>query len=613
MVWWIICHKSFAERNCGGTGADHSTENFLRSHLPIPVPRPDYRERVLGWESDTFCYQSLPSVISSVTSVFAAERLLFTPATPIGNAIPAILAFPNEYSVGITSLGYQIVWATLALRSDVEVSRLFTDTHEPLPNQPELVGFSVSWELDYVNILNLLEGLEIPLRATERQDQHPLVFGGGPVLTANPEPFADFFDVILLGDGENLLADFVEVYKTVRTADRQIQLHHLAQVPGVYVPSLYAVTYDSDDGPLALVEAIAPNTPTQVTKQTYRGNTLSASTVVTENAAWENIYMVEVVRSCPEMCRFCLASYLTLPFRTASLEGSLIPAIERGLAVTDRLGLLGASVTQHPEFEALLDHLSQPQYDQVRLSLASVRTNTVTEKLAATLVKHDTRSITIAVESGSERLRQIINKKLQNDEIIQAAINAKAGGLSNLKLYGMVGVPGEEPEDLDQTVAMMRDIKRSAPGLRLTLGCSTFVPKAHTPFQWFGVNPQAEKRLKSLQKQLRSQGMDFRPESYNWSVIQALISRGDRRLSHLLELTRHYGDSLGSYRRAFKELKGQLPPLDFYVHADWSLNQVLPWSHLQGPLPEATLVKHLGDAIALFSNSPEKFLQLSRN
>jgi radical SAM superfamily enzyme YgiQ (UPF0313 family) len=135
-----------------------------------------------------------------------------------------------------------------------------------------------------------------------------------------------------------------------------------------------------------------------------------------------------------------------------------------------------------------------------------------------------------------------------------------------MKLYGMAGVPGETMDDLEQTADMMLQLKQAAPGLRLTLGCSTFVPKAHTPFQWQGVNREAEKRLKYLQKRLRPKGIDFRPESYNWSVIQTLISRGDRRLSHLLERVRHYGDSLGSYRRAFKDFKGELPPLDFYVH-----------------------------------------------
>jgi radical SAM superfamily enzyme YgiQ (UPF0313 family) len=534
------------------------------------------------------------------SSLFTAERLLFTPATPETNAIPLIFAFPNEYTVGITSLGYQVVWATLAMRSDVQVSRLFTDTSEPLPRQPEILGFSISWELDYVNILNLLESLEIPIRAINRDDSHPIVFGGGTVLTANPEPFADFFDVILLGDGEDLLGNLIEAYKEVRNASRQIQLQALAQIPGIYVPSLYAVEYHAVDGGISSIKPISSDIPAVVQKQTYRGNTLSASTVVTEKAAWENIYMVEVVRSCPEMCRFCLASYLTLPFRTASLEGSLIPAIEKGLQVTNRLGLLGASVTQHPEFETLLDYISQPKYDDVRLSIASVRTNTVTEQLAKTLAKRDTRSLTIAVESGSAKVRQIINKKLHNDEIIQAAINAKAGGLKSLKLYGMVGIPGEEPEDLDATVAMMRSIKKAAPGLRLTFGCSTFVPKSHTPFQWFGVNRQAEKRLQSLQKQLKPQGIEFRPESYNWSIIQALISRGDRRISQLLELTRNFGDSLGSYKRAFKQLKGQIPDLDFYVHNNWSHEQILPWSHLQGPLPQSTLLKHLAEATSHF-------------
>jgi radical SAM superfamily enzyme YgiQ (UPF0313 family) len=547
-------------------------------------------------------------------SAFAAERLLFTPAASAIDAIPVIFAFPNEYSVGITSLGYQVVWATLAMREDVEISRLFTDMQETLPSEPELLGFSLSWELDYVNVLNLLESLQIPIRAVDREDTHPLVFGGGPVLTANPEPFADFFDVILLGDGELLLGEFIEAYKAVRASDsrrdrftnRATQLRHLAQVPGLYIPSLYEVTYDEPDGWIESIQPIDADIPAQIAKQTYRGNTLSASTVVTEKAAWENIYMVEVVRSCPEMCRFCLASYLTLPFRVASMEESLIPAIARGVQVTDRLGLLGASITQHPDFDTLLDYLNRPEYDSVRISFSSVRTNTVTPKLAQTLVKHDSRSVTIAVESGSERVRQIVNKKLTNDEIIQAAINAKAGGLSSLKLYGMAGIPGEEMVDLEQTVGMMKTLKKAAPGLRLTFGCSTFVPKAHTPFQWCGVNRQAEKRLQFLQKQLRSHGIDFRPESYNWSVIQALLSRGDRRLSRLLELTRHYGDSLGSYRRAFKELRGTLPPLEHYVHDHWQLDRVLPWSHLQGPLPQATLQKHWAIAADHMNPSDEQ-------
>lgn len=526
-------------------------------------------------------------------NVFAQEKLLFTPVQKNLNPVPLIFAFPNEYTVGITSLGYQLVWANFSLRNDVEVSRLFTDIHESLPRNPELVGFSFSWELDYVNILNLLEFLNIPIYSKDRNENHPLIFGGGPVFTANPEPFADFFDIILLGDGENLLDNFINSYQEVRQYNRQEKLTHLAKTEGIYIPSLYHINYQEKDGNIESIKPIDNDIPDSVEKQTYRGNVLSASTVVTEKSAWENIYMVEVVRSCPEMCRFCLASYLTLPFRTASLEDSLIPAIERGLKVTNRLGLLGASVTQHPQFDTLIDYLSQSQFDDIRVSIASVRTNTVTEKLAEFLKKRDTRSITIAIESGSAKIRKLINKKLENEEIIQAGVNAQAGGLKAIKFYGMVGLPQEDLSDIDATIDMMAQVKKVAPKLKVTLGCSTFVPKSHTPFQWFGVNTDSKKRLQYLEKNLRKIGVDFRPESYSWSVIQALISRGDRRLSKLLELTRNYGDSLGSYKRAFKELKGEIPPLEYYVHDHWEFDRILPWQHLKTALTQETLIKHL--------------------
>ena len=527
---------------------------------------------------------------------FQSEHLLFDHATPDHDAVPIVFAFPNTYTVGITSLGYQGIWANLATRSQVDVSRWFTDAHEDLPRKIELLGFSFSWELDYVNILAALKKFDIPVDTCDRTDAHPLVFGGGPVLTANPEPFAAWFDIVLLGDGEELIGNFLNAYQQVRSASRQEQLRHLAKVDGIYVPALYVVTYTSEDGAIASIKPIDSDIPAIVHKQTYKGNTLSASTVVTEKAAWENIFMVEVVRSCPEMCRFCLASYLTLPFRTASLESSLIPAIAKGLEVTKRLGLLGASITQHPEFDTLLDYLAQPQFDDIRLSLASVRTNTLTEKLARILSTRDSRSVTIAIESGSERLREIINKKLHNDEIRQAAINAQAGGLKALKLYGMAGVPMENDDDIEQTIEMLISLRKIAPKLKLTFGCSTFVPKAHTPWQWQGVSSTAEKKMQYFRKKLLPKGIDFRPESYKDSIVQAMISRGDRRLTKLLRLACSYADgnvpSDGSYKRAFKELRSQLPPLAWYVHEDWAIAQVLPWQHLRSALPVETLVKH---------------------
>jgi len=532
-------------------------------------------------------------------SVWQAEKLLFKPCTPDHDAIPIIYAFPNTYAVGITSLGYQHIWANLASRPEVNVCRWFTDLHEPLPPEVELVGFSFSWELDYGNILQALSALAVPHRSSDRTSSHPLVFGGGAVLTANPEPFADWFDFILLGDGEDLLGNMLCAYRGVRHAPRSEQLLALAQVAGVYVPSLFGVTYTKATGSIQSIAPLSSGIPATVHKQTYKGNVLSHSSVVTPHAAWSDIFMVEVVRSCPEMCRFCLASYLTLPFRAADLETGLLPAIRRGLTATHRLGLLGASITQHPEFESLLDWLDQPEFDSVRLSLASVRTNTLTQRLCNILARHDSRSVTVAVESGSERLRQIINKKLSNEEIYQAIANAQAGGLQGIKFYGMVGVPYETDADIADTVDMLRAAKKIAPKLKIAFGCSTFVPKAHTPWQWQGVSPSAEKKLQFLQKQLGKLGIEFRPENYRDSLVQALISRGDRRLNAVLTLAHNYAQaegrgepSLGMFKRAFKELAETVPPLDWYVFRTWDIGEVLPWAHLRTALSPELLQKH---------------------
>ncbi|MEB3322491.1 MAG: radical SAM protein [Synechococcaceae cyanobacterium] len=526
---------------------------------------------------------------------------------PAGDALRAVLAFPSTYPVGITSLGFQIVWASLARRSDVDVRRLFTDRGDPPHRRRcELFGLSLSWELDGPVLPDLLERQGIPLWSGERGDDDPIVFGGGPVLTANPEPLAPFLDVVLLGDGEELLPAFLDALQELRGLPRAERLRQLARLPGVYVPSLYAPRYDGE-GRLQAVEPIEPGVPAQVAKQTWRGTTLSHSTVITPEAAWPSIHMVEVVRSCPELCRFCLASYLTLPFRTPSLEDGLIPAVEKGLAVTRRLGLLGASVTQHPQFAELLAWLGQERFADTRVSVSSVRAATVTPDLARTLARRGSRSLTIAIESGSERMRRLVNKKLEREEIFAAARRAAEAGLGGLKLYGMVGLPTETADDVEATAELLLDLKKATPGLRLTLGVSTFVPKAHTPFQWEGVRPEAEKRLKLLARRLRPKGIELRPESYGWSVIQALLARGDRRLAPVLAAVRGRQESLGGWKQAHRAVRAaggsaaapaapsDLPPPPAWeevIHATWDPGDPLPWQHLRGPLPPETLAAH---------------------
>ncbi|MFM8603959.1 MAG: B12-binding domain-containing radical SAM protein, partial [Cyanobium sp.] len=408
------------------------------------------------------------------------------------------------------------------------------------------------------------------------------------------------------GDGELLLPAFIDAVLASRGTPRAERLRALAQVEGVYIPALYAPRWDAA-GELLGIEPIESDVPASVTKQTWRGHTLSHSTVITPEAAWPSIHMVEVVRSCPELCRFCLASYLTLPFRTPSLDDGLIPAVEKGLGATRRLGLLGASVTQHPQFADLLAWLDQDRFDDVRLSVSSVRAATVTPELSRILARRGSRSLTIAIESGSDRMRRLVNKKLEREEIFAAARHAREGGLSGLKLYGMVGLPTEEDADVEATAELLLALKKATPGLRLSLGVSSFVPKAHTPFQWEPVRPEAEQRLKLLAKRLKPKGIELRPESYGWSVIQALLSRGDRRLAPVIAAMRGEAASLGSWKRAYRAATeaatgaGALPPPPAWtavVHERWDPAATLPWAHLRGPLPPDTLRAHRHEALA---------------
>tara|TARA_Y100001968_G_scaffold264252_1_gene253067 strand:- start:1672 stop:3171 length:1500 start_codon:yes stop_codon:yes gene_type:complete len=493
----------------------------------------------------------------------------------------------------------------LAERNDVDVRRLFTDQREKLPKKTDLFGISLSWELDGPVLLNLLEEQRIPIWSHNRKDNDPIVFGGGPVLTANPEPFAPFIDVVLLGDGEDLLPTFINNLHKFKQLSRLEKLYELSKVPGIYIPDLYTPKY-SANGEFKGMEKNDASIPSFISKQTWEGKSLSHSKVITPDSVWPDIHMIEMVRSCPELCRFCLASYLTLPFRSTSIEESLIPAVEKGLQYTKRLGLLGASVTQHPQFEDFINWISQDKFNDIRLSVSSVRASTINAKITNLLKLRGSKSITIAIESGSERLRSVVNKKLAEEQIYAAAKYTLEGGLKNLKLYGMVGLPSEENEDIDATIKLLIALKKANTRLNLTFGVSTFVPKAHTPFQWQGVSTTAKKQLKKLSKSLRPYGINFRPESYGWSLIQALISRSDRRLAPVIAALRDSNNTLGDWKNMYQKHLNQnlspeiyeqcryIKPLEWeeIIHGNWNTNRALPWSHIEGPIKPKSLIQH---------------------
>lgn len=501
-------------------------------------------------------------------------------------------AFPNTYSIGMASLGYQIVWWLLEQSNLTSVRRVFTDCQEPSWQASELFGFTLSWELDYVNILQLLGRAGIAPLARKREHGQPLVFGGGPVLSANPEPFADFFDVILLGDAEAIIPVFIEQWHRVRDyPDRHSQLVALAQVPGIYVPSLYSYRVSTPAGPLGAVEPAHDSVPQAVAKQVFMPppEYVAHSTMVAPDTAWADMFLVEVARSCPQECRFCLASYLSRPFRAAPVE-TIIEKIDLGLSHTKKIGLLGPSVTEHPQFEQLAQQLLSRAATEI--SIASVRADSLSPLIVKMLKQLGHKSLTIAIESGSERLRAVMKKNLSEKQIKDAIDLIDEGGLEGVKLYGIVGLPGETGCDLDETIRLLAELKKAHKRLRFVFGVSSFVPKAQTPFQWSGRSRKAKESLEYLRKHLSPLGIQMRPESHNWSDIQALLSRGDRRLTETLLAVAAGDGGLGAWRAALRNRQPYCPGQDFYAFRDIPYDETLPWSHLVEASKAKMLVKH---------------------
>lgn len=487
--------------------------------------------------------------------------------------------YPNSYAVGMSGLGYQLVWWLMEQEPDVQTFRVFSDLAETGWERSSLIGFTLSWELDYANVLSVLQRAGVPLLARERGEEHPLIFGGGPVLTANPEPFAEIFDVVLLGDAEITIPSLLNSYRESRSEKSRAELlKKLSRSAGLYVPSLYEYVLEENAGPIKQIRPL-DDAPVVVNRQAFSApdNYLAHSVVLAPAGSWGDMFLLELVRSCPQECRFCLASYLTRPFRGANLD-TVMEKIELAMCHTKRVGVVGPSVTEHPQFSELAERLLK--VPELQISIASIRMDTIDPLILRMLVSLGQKSVTIALESGSERLRHVMKKNLTEEEIWSGMDAIAASGIEQVKFYGMVGLPGETQQDIDDTVRLISEIKKRYRRLRIVFGISSFVPKAQTPYQWSGRDKASGEKLEYLRKRLAKIGVDVRPESHNWSDIQAFLSRADRRITPLLVELAETSGKLGAWKKAFKQMGKQCPPADFYIHREIPLDEYLPWSHL---------------------------------
>ncbi len=496
-----------------------------------------------------------------------------------GGRLPIALIYPNSYYVGMSNLGVHAIYSLLNSYDDVVCERAFWEKDDRADRMPTLalesqrplsdfavLAFSVTYELDYFNVVDILKDSGIPLYAADRDERHPLVIAGGPCITANPMPLSPFFDCLCIGEAEPILPAMLPALVEGIQDRRHELLKTLASLPGIYLPQHHPGT--------AVVRQWAANLD----------DFPVTSTVLTRDTELGNLYLIEVERGCNWGCRFCLVGNAFRPMRFRSVD-KLIAQAQIGLQYRKRLGLVGPTVADHPQIEELVTRLRQMGAE---LSVSSLRIKPLPPILLGEIARGGARTIALAPEAGSQRLRQVIRKGITEDDILEAIAKVAQQGIKQLKLYFMIGLPSETDDDIEEIAGLTLKCKSildgQQTGCRITLSISPFVPKAGTPFQWLPMeSPQIlNRRLAMLKNSLQPKGIKIKAESPAWSQVQGVLARGDTTLAEVLASMEEV--SLSGWRQAIK--KNRLD-IDFYAHQSWDTGTKLPWAVLDsGSKPE---------------------------
>jgi radical SAM superfamily enzyme YgiQ (UPF0313 family) len=527
-----------------------------------------------------------------------------------GGRLRIALVYPNTYAVGMSNLGFQTIYWHLNQIPDVVCERVFfpdppdLDEHRRTATPPlslesgrpltdfHLVGFSVTYEGDFINVLRLLDMARIPLRPADREPHHPLILMGGVCAFSNPEPIAPFMDFIVVGEGEELVGELMQAYRE-GYRERETFLDGLVRLEGVYVPERHDVTYAAD----GVVADVTPQrgAPAIVVKRRLKQvdefRTIAA--IKTPNAEYGHMALLEVGKGCGRGCRFCLEGQVYRPVRHRSVAALSATIADLAAQGETRIGLVGACVSDYPWIGELLKIVED---NGMELSISSLRADSLTDDLVASLARGGHRTLTMAPEAGTERLRRAIRKAITDAQLMAACDLVRARGIPNLKCYFMIGQPTETSEDVaaipDLAGRMLERLRvldpTGKPFGKLTLSISSFVPKPWTPFQWapFDGAESLSAKLETIKRGVRTfSNVRVLHENPREAALQALLARGDRRVGDFLALAARLE---GDWRRALREWDGDA---GFYTTRARPVGERMPWDHFDVGVKKAGLVR----------------------
>lgn len=481
------------------------------------------------------------------------------------------MAFPGCYSFALSSLGYLHIFRLMDEMEEVNVERVYSDSTKTDIQFKDVnaIAFSSSFDLDFMSIFPMFDKYKIPYKTSDRDKNMPIIFCGGPVVTANPIPYKDFFDFIIIGDGEQLNTNVVTILADNKDKPKDEILKLLAKLNGVYVPTL---------------------NQEKIVKNSCKIENCVYTPILSDDAFFKDMFIIEISRGCANCCGFCMASYLNLPVRFAPYE-NIIEAIDLGLQYTNKIALLGAQVSIHPKFKQICEYIAQKvqKNPEIEMSISSLRVDAVDDAMIKTLVSAHQKHVTIAIEAGSERLRKVINKNITEEQIKHTVETARLNGLKGVKIYAMIGIPTETQEDLNEMVRVAKELKQANKGFDISFAFSSFIPKPHTPLQWCGrfSTKELEKRQNFLQKEFHKIGVKTSFSSIKWDYWQTVLSRGDDKISDFIIDVYKNGSKLGAFKKAAKD---KFNP-DDYALRDFNVNEALSWDIIDLPPSKEVLIE----------------------